>query len=597
MKKLGLVAAILWILAWTIVASATTNRILFSELAPAASTLFIANADGTDERPLIESSSLDYDAAWSPADDRIVFTSERNGSADLYSVKPDGTGLERLTDSPAYDDQAAFSPDGHQIAFVTTRANGYANVWLLDLRTRALRALTTGNGGDFRPSWSPDGKWIAFSSDRDSHWPFATDRFEHQQRADIYIVHPDGSGLRRLTSHGDFCGSPKWFSSSERLLAYCMSGDETYLYRRGAAQVRSGETRLVSIDLESGNVSDVHAGPGVKMSPVVTPSGTVAYVRKDSSAPGIAYADGGSGPQGNVRAASWAPDGKRLVYHRPAALTPGGRPASSRGTPMLGPLKKKWTARSGFELTLTGDFLLPAFDATGQHVVAGTGLADLVTADVASGQSRVIFHRDGQGILGAQWSPRGDAIAFGFGSFFGSRDGGAQVALIRADGSGFHQLTSGPNDNGFPSMAPDGKRIVFRTFGPEGHGLRTINTETGAVTVLTTEYDNFPVWSPRGDLIAFVRLYRGDYRFFSVKPDGTSLRRLTTSRGNDGHAAFSPDGRWIAFSSSRMGFKDEALYTDNSQPYGELFVMRADGTNVEQLTDNQWEDAGPAWRR
>jgi hypothetical protein len=45
-----------------------------------------------------------------------------------------------------------------------------------------------------------------------------------------------------------------------------------------------------------------------------------------------------------------------------------------------------------------------------------------------------------------------------------------------------------------------------------------------------------------------------------------------------------------------MGFKDEALYTSSPQPYGELFVMRFDGTQVEQITDNQWEDAGPAWQ-
>ena len=32
------------------------------------------------------------------------------------------------------------------------------------------------------------------------------------------------------------------------------------------------------------------------------------------------------------------------------------------------------------------------------------------------------------------------------------------------------------------------------------------------------------------------------------------------------------------------------------QPYGELFIMRADGRGVRQLTDNQWEDAAPAWR-
>jgi Tol biopolymer transport system component len=45
-----------------------------------------------------------------------------------------------------------------------------------------------------------------------------------------------------------------------------------------------------------------------------------------------------------------------------------------------------------------------------------------------------------------------------------------------------------------------------------------------------------------------------------------------------------------------MGFKDELTYTDAPQPYGELFVMRYDGSNVEQLTDNQWEEGTPAWQ-
>jgi TolB protein len=52
----------------------------------------------------------------------------------------------------------------------------------------------------------------------------------------------------------------------------------------------------------------------------------------------------------------------------------------------------------------------------------------------------------------------------------------------------------------------------------------------------------------------------------------------------------------FSFSSTRMGFKDEVLYTDSPQPYGELFVMRYDGTDARQLTDNQWEDATPAWQ-
>jgi Tol biopolymer transport system component len=90
--------------------------------------LFIANADGTGEHPLVAAAgSLDYDASWSRDGAWIVFTSERNGSADLYRVHPDGSALERLTDSPAYDDQAAFSPDGRQLVFVTTRADSTAD--------------------------------------------------------------------------------------------------------------------------------------------------------------------------------------------------------------------------------------------------------------------------------------------------------------------------------------------------------------------------------------------------------------------------------------------------------------------------------------
>jgi len=68
-------------------------------------------------------------------------------------------------------------------------------------RTRQAKALTSGAGGDFRPSWSPDGRWIAFSSDRASNLPPAHGRWEHLQLADIYVVHPDGSGLKAITPH------------------------------------------------------------------------------------------------------------------------------------------------------------------------------------------------------------------------------------------------------------------------------------------------------------------------------------------------------------------------------------------------------------
>ena len=74
------------------------------------------------------------------------------------------------------------------------------------------------------------------------------------------------------------------------------------------------------------------------------------------------------------------------------------------------------------------------------------------------------------------------------------------------------------------------------------------------------------------------------------------MKRLTNVAGSNAHSVLVARRRWIVFSSGRKGFKDEmALYDGVPQPYGEIFAMRADGSDVRQLTDNKWEDASPAW--
>lgn len=561
---------------------AEPNRIVFSRIGPFETGLFISHADGSGERALLKPGTLDYDPVWSPDGQWIVFTSERDGSADLYRVKLDGSALERLTDSPAYDDQAAFSPDGTQLVFVSTRATGRANLWILDLRTRKARPLTTGAGGDFRPAWSPDGKWIAFSSDRGSTLPMRKGAWEHNHIVDVYLIQPDGAGLKRITEHGNFCGSPKWSADSRRVVAYCMSAEDTWTYRLRAPA--KGDTRVVTIEVASGKSTDVATGPGAKMFPVMLASGEIAYVRKDQEAPGVFYGAGRPGPAGAVRSPSWSPDGKQVVYHRILSSQPPD-------------WKKTWSRNTDFDLVLTRN--LPAFHPSGERFVASQGAtnsANLVVIEAGTNASRTVFQKEGASVMAAQWSAGADSIFFGLGQFFTDRGRGAQVAVVKPDGSGFRQLTSGANNNGFPSPSPDGKRFVYRTVGSEGRGLRVMNLEDNSIATLTDDYDNFPLWSPRGDLITFTRLVDGDFEIFTIRPDGKNLRRLTNSPGNDSHCTWSPDGEWMVFSSTRMGFKDEAIYTDSPQPYGELFVMRYDGTGVRQLTDNQWEDATPAWQ-
>jgi TolB protein len=591
------IIVILLIIAATVRGSGASHRIVFTRIAPAQMRLFISRADGTEERPLLPATSLDYNPAWSPDGQWIAFTSERNGSADLYRVRPDGTGLERLTDSPAFDDQAAFSPDGSEVVFVTTRVEGNADLWILDIRTHKAKALTSGPGGDFRPAWSPDGKWIAFSSDRGSTLPQGHGRWEHLQIVDIYLVRPDGSGLKRITEHGNFCGSPKWTADSNQLVAYCMSAQET-LDLRSLPPAESA-TQLVRIDVATGKTSNVSVGPGVKLFPAVLGSGDIAWLRRDVLQIEIVYGAGNKGPSGFVWFPAWSPDSTRVVYTR---LDPAS--ADTRW-------KNLWSRNPAYELDST--WTLPAFHPAGDRYLAMTpaapltgALAGLAILETSTHKSKTIFQDKERNVVAAQWSPRGDSILFGLGAFkavnfqgdfsAGRVDGGAQVFAIKPDGSGLREVTSGTNNNGFPSFAPDGKHFVYRTAGPEGQGLRIMNLETRTVTTLTTEYDNFPLWSPRGNLIVFVRQVQGDFEIYTIQPDGQNLRRLTHSPGNDSHCAWSPDGEWIVFSSTRMGFKDEALYTFAPQPYGELFVMRYDGTHVQQLTDNQWEDAGPAWQ-
>jgi len=57
-----------------------------------------------------------------------------------------------------------------------------------------------------------------------------------------------------------------------------------------------------------------------------------------------------------------------------------------------------------------------------------------------------------------------------------------------------------------------------------------------------TDNVNSPAWSPRGDQIAFTAKRDGDadYDIFTIRPDGSDMRRLTNAPGNDSHPSWSP---------------------------------------------------------
>src|SRR3984893_2412613 len=242
MIKFGIsVAAFFLLLGSLSLASAqrafTKNTILANRIGPSGGELFIANGDGSGERKLNSGGNMDYDAMFSTDGKWIAFTSERNGAANIYRIHPDGSGIERLTDDDGFDDQASLSPDDNQLAFVSTRGSGTDNIWILDIKSRKTRNLTgvaalQAPGGKmdglFTAPCSPDGKWIAFSSDKGTDFKrhkFPEPGFEHIQAASVYVIQPDGTGLRKLTPEGEMAGLPKWAADGQPLGVFDMCGE------------------------------------------------------------------------------------------------------------------------------------------------------------------------------------------------------------------------------------------------------------------------------------------------------------------------------------------------------------------------------------
>lgn len=91
-----------------------------------------------------------------------------------------------------------------------------------------------------------------------------------------------------------------------------------------------------------------------------------------------------------------------------------------------------------------------------------------------------------------------------------------------------------------------------------------------------------------------------------------ALKRLTSARGYDAEGAYSPDGQWIVFASTRDAYNralteaEQKLLDKNPAYFGEIYIMRADGTAVRRLTHTPGYDGGPffthdgeriVWRR
>ncbi len=224
---------------------------------------------------------------------------------------------------------------------------------------------------------------------------------------------------------------------------------------------------------------------------------------------------------------------------------------------------------------MKSECLLPAFAPNGKEVAFTSYLRDspdLWIVSAAGGRARRVSARSGLN-TGAAWTPDSSGLVMTL-----SYEGNAELYQVSpTDGKVLKRLTQSPSIDSSPSFSPDGSQLAFVSDRQGSPQIYVMPAAGGAPRRLTYQgsYNQTPRWNPRTDkpVIAFTgRDEKATFDIFVYDTKTQKVDRLTQGRGSNSDPAWSPDGRLLAYASTRGG-----IFVMNVETRLEFQIWRGNG--------------------